>query len=197
MRSPLLYAGIAIAALLVAFAALRGPEHPAYSLIVELPLDVEVRDYAPMRVAQITVPGAVSEQTKQTAIEPLAAYLAGANERGERIGPARPVLMSPTVDGGSRVAVILPAGLEASTLPEPDDARIRIIEIPGRPVAALHFRGRWTAMRHAEHARIVQRELGRAGWRTLGEPIAVQHSPAWLPGPLRRNEVLLVLEPRR
>lgn len=186
---PLLAAGLLATAMLAASPA-RATEEPAYTVIAELPATVEVREYAPMLVAEIEVELADVVRAGKTGFESLAAYIAGANERHERIDQTAPIMQTAHGDGWV-VGLPMPARYVVTTLPRPTDLRLRFVEIPRRSVAVIRFGGRWNPIRHAEHWRILQREFGKAGWTATGAPIAAQYNPSWVPGPLRRNEVLV------
>jgi hypothetical protein len=193
-KLPTLIAGLITASTLTAAPA-RASNEPAYIVVAELSATAEVRDYAPMQVAEVRVETEDFDRAGSLGFEPLAAYIFGANARSERIGMTSPVTQrgSPT---GWVVGFVMPERYTPESLPRPTDPDIRIIQVPRRNVAAIRFSGRWTPIRHAEHWRLLQRELDKAGWVTVGEPKAAQYNAPWLPGPLRRNEVLVPVRRR-
>lgn len=170
-------------------------EEPGYTVVAALDAGVEVRDYAPMLVAEVDVGGGDFERAGGAGFEPLADYIFGNNARGERIGMTAPVLQARTPQGWV-VGFVMPARYTAATLPAPRDRRIRIVEQPSRQVAAIRFSGRWSTIRYAENLRVLERELAQAGWVATGEPQAAQYNAPWVPGPMRRNEVLLPVRRR-
>lgn len=175
--------------------AIRAGEQPAYTVVDELGVGVEVRDYAPKLMAEIVVEADDFGRAGSLGFQPLADYIFGENTRSERIG-----MTSPVTQGGSTgrwvVGFVMPARYTEATLPLPRDPRIRIVAVPRRAVAAVRFNGRWSTFRYAEHLRVLERQLGRSGWMAAGDPQAAQYDAPWVPGPLRRNEVLLPVRPR-
>lgn len=207
MRSALL--------LLAALAAVLTPaasraEEPAYAVAATLDAGVEVREYAPMLVAEVVVATEDFGRAGSLGFQPLADYIFGNNTRRERIGMTAPVtqeregerigMTAPVTQSGSPqgwvVGFVMPARYTAETLPLPRDPRIRIVGVPARKVAAIRFSGRWSAVRYAENLRVLERELAEAGWIAAAEPQSAQYDAPWVPGPLRRNEVLLPVRRR-
>jgi hypothetical protein len=207
MRSALLL--IAALAAVLTPAASRA-EEPAYALAATLDAGVEVREYAPMLVAEVVVATEDFGRAGSLGFQPLADYIFGNNTRRERIGMTAPVtqeregerigMTAPVTQSGSPqgwvVGFVMPARYTAETLPLPRDPRIRIVGVPARKVAAIRFSGRWSAVRYAENLRVLERELAEAGWIAAAEPQSAQYDAPWVPGPLRRNEVLLPVRRR-
>ncbi len=165
-------------------------DEPAYSVVESLDAGVEVREYAPMRVAEVVVPTEDFGRAGSLGFQPLADYIFGNNTRRERIGMTSPVTQSGSPQGWV-VGFVMPARYTAETLPLPRDPRIRIVGVPSRTVAAIRFSGRWNPIRYAENLRLLERELAEAGWVAAAEPQSAQYDAPWVPGPMRRNEILL------
>lgn len=207
MRLPALLALITM----MASPSIRAAEEPAYTVLAELSANVEIRDYAPLMMAEVTVEASDFGQAGNLGFRPLADFIFGNNtvrERigmtapvtqgrtGERIGMTAPVTQSSGAEGWV-VGFVMPARYTAETLPRPKDPRIRIIEVPRRTMAAVRYAGRWNALRYAEQWQVLQRELAAAGWRIDGQPTTAQYDAPWVPGPLRRNEILVAVSPAR
>lgn len=175
--------------------AARAADEPAHTVIADLDAGIEVRDYAPMLLAEVTVAVQAFERAGEAGFDLLSTYLAGGNERRERIAMTAPVKQGGR-PGNWVVAFVMPARDTPGTLPRPANDAVRLVEVPRRSVAAIRFSGRWSAIRHAEHQRILLRELDKAGWEAVGEPMAAQYDAPWVPGPLRRNEILLPVKRR-
>lgn len=207
MRSVLLPLLALCAALM---AAPTRAEEPAYTVVDALGAGVEVREYAPMLVAEVIVATEGFERAGSIGFQPLADYIFGNNTRRERIGMTAPVtqerggerigMTAPVTQAGSPqgwvVGFVMPARYTAETLPLPRDPRIRIVEVPARHVAAIRFSGRWNTIRYAENLRLLEREVAKAGWVATAEAQAAQYNAPWVPGPMRRNEVLLPVRRR-
>ena len=185
-------------------------EEPEYLVAESLDAGVEVREYAPMLVAEVVVPTEDFERAGGAGFQPLADYIFGNNTRRERIGMTAPVtqeregerigMTAPVTQAGSPqgwvVGFVMPARYAADTLPLPRDPRIRIVGVPSRHVAAIRFSGRWNTVRYAENLRVLERELAEAGWVATAEPQSAQYDAPWVPGPMRRNEILLPVRRR-
>jgi len=185
---------LAAAPLIVTSSPARA-EEPVHVVIESLDAGVEIREYAPMLVAEVEVPTGDFEAAGATGFRPLADFIFGGNDRGERIGMTAPVKQA--ADGARwRIGFVMPARYSLATLPKPRDARVRIVEVPRRFVAAIRFSGRWSNVRYAEHWRLLKREIDAAGWQPNGEPQAAQYDAPWVPGPLRRNEILVPVRRR-
>jgi hypothetical protein len=164
-------------------------ESPAYTVDAQVG-DLEIRSYAPMVEARAVLEARRFEDALDLGFGRLACYLFGANDRDEDIVMTTPVVTS-ILDGTYTMSVAMPPGRAIATLPEPDDPRIVLREMPARRVAALCFSGRFTRDNVSDHERHLLREVLDLGLVTRGSVgFAMYDSPATLPF-LRRNEVLL------
>ena len=170
-------------------------EEPAYTVVDSLGASVEVREYAPMLVAEVVVATEDFGRAGSLGFQPLADYIFGNNTKRERIGMTSPVTQSGTPQGWV-VGFVMPARYTAETLPLPRDPRIRIVGVPARHVAAIRFSGRWSTIRYAENLRVLERELAKTDWVAAAEPQSAQYDAPWVPGPMRRNEILLPVRRR-
>jgi SOUL heme-binding protein len=90
----------------------------------------------------------------------------------------------------------LPRALSRDTAPEPADARVRVVEVPGETVAVLRFSGSTGDARIAERKEALLRELRGSAWEPAGEPVFLGYDPPFTPPPLRRNEVAVPVRRR-
>ena len=184
-------------------------DEPAYAVVQTTDV-FEVRQYAPYLVAEVVVPGPVSEAGNQ-GFSLLGGYIFGKN-KGERklemtapvtqtaLPPAPPVKLEMTAPvtqaataGGFLVQFVMPKGYTLATLPEPLDARVKLREVPGNRVAVIRFSGSWSQSTYEEQLQKLRSALAAAGMTTAGEPVSSRYnSPFSLPF-LRRNEIWLNL----
>lgn len=184
-------------------------DEPAYAVVQTTDV-FEVRQYAPYLVAEVVVPGPVSEAGTQ-GFSLLGGYIFGKN-KGERklemtapvtqtaLPPAPPVKLEMTAPvtqaataGGFLVQFVMPKGYTLATLPEPLDARVKLREVPGNRVAVIRFSGSWSQSTYEEQLQKLRSALAAAGMATAGEPVSSRYnSPFSLPF-LRRNEIWLSL----
>jgi hypothetical protein len=184
-------------------------DEPTYS-VVQTAEVFEVRQYAPYLVAEVLVPGPVSEAGNQ-GFRLLGGYIFGKN-KGERkldmtapvtqtaLPPAAPVKLEMTAPvtqsatpGGFLVQFVMPKAYTLATLPEPLDARVKLREVAGNRVAVIRFSGSWSQSTYEEQLQKLRNALLAAGLATAGEPVLSRYnSPFSLPF-LRRNEIWLNL----
>jgi len=102
-----------------------------------------------------------------------------------------PLLLLSTGVDAWEVTFTMPAVWQIDDLPEPMDERVQLVEIPGMRVAARSFSGRAgdREMRTEMMALLVA--MQRQGLGQAGAPVFAQYDPPWIPGPARRNEVII------
>ncbi len=191
-------------ALATAIPTAQAIEEPAYT--VERQYDsFELRTYAPMLVAEVTVAGPAEEAGNQ-GFRILAGYIFGKNKGEREIAMTAPVTQTPeptqiamtapvtqaaTADSGYTVQFTMPAAFTLATLPEPLDTRIRLKEMPGRRYAVIRYSGFWSDANYNTHLEKLQRATDAAGVVTHGAPLYARYDPPWMPWFLRRNEIWL------
>ncbi len=190
------------------FGIRSGTEQPAYEVVAELGEAVEVRRYGPRLAAEVEVDAAEEDEARNAAFRILAAYIFGANRTQQEIAMTAPVAVAGE-SGGEKIAMtapvettsgdggrltmrfFLPASLTAETVPIPEDARVRILTVPGQTLAVRRFTGwRGTAEVDAEETEL-RRVLDGTVWRPSGDSVAYFYDPPWTIPFLRRNEVAL------
>jgi hypothetical protein len=197
-----------IATLLLAATAMTSHaiEEPDFEVVQRLDA-VEIRQYAPYVVAEVTVPGP-ADQAGNRAFPLLAGYIFGKN-KGERkmamtapvtqtaapvkMAMTAPVTQAPTPEG-YLVQFVLPKGVTLESAPEPLDARVKIREVPAAKVAAVKFSGFWSDDNYQRHLSQLTSGLTAAGLRWKGEPVYSRYDAPWTPWFMRRNEIWLALE---
>ena len=171
----------------------------------------ELRSYAPRVVAEMRLAGSF-EDVGNDAFRPLAAYIGGANRTKTSVSMTAPVtqeagsekiaMTAPVTqesDGTSfRICFVMPADQTLATLPEPMDSRIVLREEPARTIAAIRYRGTWSEPRYRENLTLLRAWIGTQGLVERGAPpVWARYDPPFMPWFLRRNEVLIEVEPAR
>ncbi len=180
-------------------------EEPAYAVQRRIG-EVEVRQYAPYVVAEVTVDGP-ADAAGNAAFPILAGYIFGKN-KGERklemtapvTQAAAPVKMEMTAPvtqaasaGGYVVQFVLPREVTLETAPEPLDARVKVRQVPASRVAVIRYSGRWTQANYDEHLAKLQATLRDAGVAWSGEPVLSRYNAPITPWFMRRNEIWLAV----
>jgi hypothetical protein len=190
-----------LAAILGGNAAMAETEQPKFTVLAQ-DKDFELRSYAPMIVAEVSV-GGTRDEAVNAGFRILAGYIFGGNEPQAKIAMTAPVtqqkgeaiaMTAPVTQqargGDWLVRFTMPASFTMATLPKPTDARIRLVAVPGRKVAALRFSGFRTDEALAAQADRLATILSARGLKPAGPPTFAYYDPPWTLPFLRRNEVL-------
>jgi hypothetical protein len=201
----LLLALVAALPLALAPPMARAIEEPKY-VVVQALGDVEVREVAPLLVAEVVVPGPADEAGNQ-GFRVLAGYIFGKNQGERKIEMTAPVTLAPApqriamtapvtqgaVEGGFVVRFMMPSTFTRETLPVPLDARIAFRELPATRYVVIRYSGFWSERNYDEHLALLRERARAAGLVTSGEPVYARYDPPWTPWFLRRNEIWLTL----
>ncbi len=159
--------------------------------VVESDGNIEIREYPPLRVAEIERYGTRLEAVR-AGFRPLANYIFARNRDGEKIAMTAPVTQHQ--HGSSwQVHFIMPAEYELTDLPKPANGEIIIKELPAVTRAAIRFSGRQTDENVAAHEEKLRQWLLTRGYTNLPNPIYAYYNDPMTPPPLRRNEVIFDL----
>ena len=189
-------------------------DEPAFKVIGQSGR-VELREYPAYLVAETRVTAEFAE-AGNLAFGPLFKYISGNNRGQEKIEMTAPVSQVAATVAGEKIEMtapvtqvsandapgsyvisfVMPARFTRETLPQPVDPRVQIREIASRKVAVLRFSGTWSEARYTEHVATLKTEIGKAGWRILGPVEFARYDPPFMPWFLRRNEVMIDVEPR-
>ena len=166
-------------------------EEPRYELerTVE---GLEIRRYPPAVIAETEVEGGYRESI-YSGFRRLAGYIFGKNTPAEKIAMTAPVGATPHAARRWTISFVMPSSRRIDTLPHPIDERVHIRQIPARRAAVLRFGGRANEkVLRAREAELAHK-LTRSGLHAADEPQLAQYDPPWIPGPFRRNEMMVAL----
>lgn len=177
----------------------RELETPEYSVIVK-DGPFEVRTYSAYLVAEVSVSGERSTAANQ-GFEILAGYIFGANRsrqdqaRSENIAMTSPVLQIPATSEQWKVQFMMPGRFSLETLPIARDERIRFFSTRPQKVLALRFSGDWSEANLKKHRSLLAQYARDHEMDSPGEPFYAFYNAPFVPPGLRRNEVMLKLDP--
>ncbi|WP_462322667.1 SOUL family heme-binding protein [Halochromatium sp.] len=197
---------IAIAALIplvmIAIALISLPE-PDFE-VVETGDGFELRRYEPFNVAQVQVRAGDFAAASERAFELLVGYIQRGNSGGRNLPMMAPVRQQALADpagsavpagkGGERdwlVQFVMPKEYPLSYLPAPLDQRVSLQRLSPQLVAAKRYGGGWGEARYREEEADLIDAVYASGRSLIGEPIFARYNAAFVPGFLRRNEVLV------
>ncbi len=163
-------------------------ETPEYEVIEVLDGDIEVRAYAPFRLATTIVEGQASN-AGNAAFRLLAGYIFGANADETKIAMTAPVIQSAVSNSRFQVGFFMPRTIDA--LPSPNDSRVEMKERT-MTVAVLRYQGSWRPKRYEEHLSVLKEAMkSQDKWRPEGEEIWARYDPPFKPWFLRTNEIMM------
>lgn len=180
-------------------------EEPKYS-IHSRSEHFEVRKYPKVLVAETLVESEFDDAGNQ-AFRILADFIFGNNRLNKKIAMTAPVSQTATSEKiamtapvsqikgpkGFVVQFTMPSGYTVDNLPEPNDPRVQIRELPARTVAVYEYSGSWSEARYNEKLGEFRKQLGKAGIKTIGEPVFARFNSPFRLWFLRRNEIWLEL----
>ena len=85
----------------------------------------------------------------------------------------------------------MPREYPLSYLPTPADERVSLQRLPARLLAVRRYRGGWGEARYREQEAALLEALAARGATIIGAPIFARYNAPFVPGFLRRNEVLV------
>ncbi len=194
--------------LIVISAALWGPimsnvEQAKYS-VIEKHGNIEVREYAPMIVAETSVSG-----DRETAISDgfraIADYIFGNNISAQKVAMTAPVIQQPASEKIAMTApvtqstqgkdwlvrFVMPASYTIKTLPQPVNAAVVLKEVPASRYAVIRFSGLGDQQNLKKHTSELEAFIKEKHLQARSEPTYAFFNPPWTLPPLRRNEVMI------
>jgi hypothetical protein len=166
-------------------------EQQPYEVEREYP-EFEVRRYPEYVLVDAEVSGAFFEAGNR-GFRPLLSYISGSNAASQQIAMTAPVIQQPRSATEHRVSFVLPADMDAASVPAPRDARLTTRAVAAHRVAARRFGGGSNEERYAENAAVLTRAVAAAGLAMAGDVYFARYDPPWKPGFLKRNEALVAL----
>ena len=189
---------IALLAYLTAPVPAMSYEEPEYSVVKKTGV-YEVRQYKKRTVAEVTY------GEEDSGFRVLFDYISGANKGSKEVEMTIPVTQSKEIDmtapvtqsmtdGKMSMRFFLPMQYSKQNAPEPNDERVRIIDLPAEYFAVISYSGFASDGNFEEHYTKLKSALDKDGIVIKGPPIkATYNSPFTLPF-LRRNEAMYPLE---
>jgi hypothetical protein len=197
----------AVAGLVVVGAAVWGPiasnvEKPKYK-VLRSEGNIDIRDYAPMIVAEAEVTGE-REKAINLGFRIIASYIFGNNSSAQKVSMTAPVtqqgsekiaMTAPVSQQGDgdiwKVRFVMPAGYTMETLPKPNNAAVKLIEITGKRFAVIRFSGTAGEDNLKRHGKALNRFVQENHLTPVSAPTYAFYNPPWTLPFLRRNEVMV------
>ena len=181
-------------------------EEAAYTVVIK-DEKFEIRDYAPHILAETFVEGDF-EEAGNKAFNVLFGYISGDNRSREKLAMTAPVSQEPkgekikmTVPVGQRrvqeswaVSFMMPASYTLETLPEPDDPKVTLRQVPARRMAAVRYSGFWSEKNYLRYKLALESWIHEKGLTIVGDPIWARYNSPFTPWFMRRNEILIPVD---
>jgi effector-binding domain-containing protein len=167
----------------------------------------EIRDYAPHILAETVVEGDF-EEAGNKAFNVLFGYISGDNRSREKLAMTAPVSQEPkgekikmTAPVGQQrvqeswaVSFMMPASYNLETLPEPEDPKVTLRQVPARRIAAVRYSGFWNEKGYLRYKLELESWIREKGHTIVGDPIWARYNAPFTPWFLRRNEILIPVD---
>ncbi len=167
----------------------------------------EIRDYETHILAETVVEGNL-EDAGSEAFKRLFRYISGDNRSGDKVAMTAPVSQQPmgekikmTAPVGQQrleeswaVSFMMPGSYTLETLPEPEDPKVTLRQVPARRMAAVRYSGFWSEKGYLRYKVELESWIDRMGLTIVGDPIWARYNPPFMPWFLRRNEILIPVD---
>lgn len=169
---------------------------------------MEIREYAPLLVAQVIVEGERKEAISK-GFRILADYIFGNNaprqkismtapvtqQQGEKIAMTAPVIQQASGESGRwQVRFVMPAEYTLENLPHPNNSQVEVLPIPEKRYAVIRFSGLASQESLEKHKDELLKYIKGEKLTPIGEPIFAFYNPPWTLPFMRRNEVMMELK---
>lgn len=192
MKKAILGVLVLIAGAVVYFAAAnsRAATETASYTVLTTDGEFELRAYESLHLARTKMNAPMQNgEDRDGSFMRLFRYIAGANEREEKIAMTTPVLVTP--DGEKQaMSFVMPKAVVASGVPAPKEG-VTLEKLPPMKVAVVRFAGVSSDETEIKQLARLKEWVTAKQLQLLGEPILAYYDPPWTPGFLRRNEVML------
>ena len=111
--------------------------------------------------------------------------------RSEKIEMTAPVSQARSSDGTWLVSFVMPKRYTLESLPVPNDPSVYFKSVPARKVLVVRFSGRWTDANFKAHENALLTALAGSGMQAIGSPWSARYDPPFMPGFMRRNEIMI------
>lgn len=197
---------LTLVAIALSLSAKATEEPPHQTLVKEGKF--ELRQYEPTLVAEVEITGDM-RRAGNSGFRPLADFIFGNNTarskiemtapvtrvKSEKIEMTAPVTRTMTDSDAWTVAFVMPSEWTMETLPVPTNPDITIREVPGELMATIQFSGISREQTFETKQIALETWIADQGFEIIGPPRYAGYDAPWVPGPFRRNEVMIPVQP--
>jgi hypothetical protein len=167
---------------------------------------IEVRDYPPMIVAEVTTTGTRDEAIR-AGFRLLADYIFGNNQSQASIAMTAPVIQQSgqtipmtapvtqtAVEGQWKTRFMMPTAYTMDSLPKPVNQGVSLHQIPPKRFVVIRFSGRPSENELKQEHDNLNAAMQSQNLTAISGPIYAFFNPPWTLPPLRRNEIMIEIE---
>ena len=166
----------------------RGAYESAAYKLLESDGAFEIREYPMLMMAATVNP--LGSPPDDGSFMRLFRYISGGNDAGQKVAMTTPVFMQP---GTEQMAFVIPQDIVTRQIPEPSDREVKIQKRNAGRFAVIRFSGRMTRQAITNADQQLRTWMAVKGLQGEVQVESAGYDPPWIPGPLRRNEVLIRL----
>jgi len=176
--------------------------------VVETHDAIEIRDYAPMLVAEVAVEGE-REAAISEGFGKIADYIFGNNTASQKVAMTAPVVQqsaekiamtAPVIQQGEgtrwQVRFVMPASYTLETLPKPNNTEVQLVKTKPKRFAVIRFSGSTASDNVAAHEAQLEAYLVEHKRKAVAPAAYAFFNPPWTLPPMRRNEVMIEIAKR-
>lgn len=192
-------------------------EEPAFKIVLKAET-FELRQYAPMLIAETLVEGDMDEASNK-GFRKIADYIFGNNRsnqsgnsgkiamtapvtiepQSEKIAMTAPVTLSTTGADLSkakqwRVHFVMPSQYTMSSIPQPNNPDVKLKEVPGKLFAVHSYTGFNTMAKVQSKTDELLAWVQQKNFKPLGTAQLSRYDPPWTLPMFRRNEIMMEVE---
>jgi hypothetical protein len=187
------------------YVPVRGIEKPKYEIVARKD-GYEIRQYPAMILARATISGEYKKSLNK-GFSTVADYIFGNNTTGGSVAMTAPVLaeqeqpsqkiamtapvLSEKAGESYTISFVMPSEYTLEGLPKPNNADVRLEQVPPRKYAVLKFGGYAPESKAKRKTQKLLDALNRDGIDPIGEPTVAQYEPPWTPPFMRHNEIFV------
>ncbi len=183
-------------------------EEPLFTVIQQVGA-IEVRDYPALIAAEVTVSGDRAAAIK-SGFRLLASYIFGENTTQQRIAMTAPVIQAaaeqatipmtaPVIQTATAdawlIRFMMPRGYTLETLPKPNNSQITLLTLSASRFAVIRFSGLAKEEDIKQKTALLNSFITLHSLTVVGSPSLARYNPPWTPWFLRRNEIMIPIQP--
>lgn len=168
----------------------RGGYESASYRTIDSELNFEIREYPELKLA--STPTSIDSRGKDGSFMRLFRFISGGNSKQQKVAMTTPVFMDPSrKESGGQMSFVIPSRVASNGVPLPLDKEVKIKQREAGLFAVVRFSGQISEQLVRQQERALRQWLEAKGFSSESDLEVAGYDPPWIPGPLRRNEVLV------